>query len=54
MIPREFVWSKLSGEWKTDKLIEASTEITLNELDEKIKLMLKGQLKGRTIVKIAL
>ncbi len=49
---RELVWNKLSDEWKTDSLTETATEITLNELDEKINLMLKGQLKGRTVVRI--
>jgi len=47
---REKVWNKLSNEWKTDKLTVTVTEITLNELDEKIDLMLKGKLKGRTVV----
>ena len=52
MKTRELVWNKLSDEWKTENLTETATEITLNELDEKIKLMLKGRLKGRTIVRI--
>ena len=54
MKTRELVWNKLSDAWKTDSLTETVTEITLNELDEKIKLMLKGQLKGRTVVRIDL
>ena len=54
MTSRELVWNKLSDAWKTDSLTETVTEITLNELDEKIKLMLKGQLKGRTVVRIDL
>jgi putative YhdH/YhfP family quinone oxidoreductase len=49
---REQVWEKLSNAWKMDGLSEASTEITLNELKEKIDLMLKGKLKGRTVVKL--
>lgn len=52
MTSRELVWNKLSDAWKTDSLTETANEITLNELDEKIKLMLKGQLKGRTVVRI--
>jgi putative YhdH/YhfP family quinone oxidoreductase len=52
MKTRELVWNKLSDAWKTDSLTETATEITLNELDEKIKQMLKGQLKGRTVVRI--
>jgi len=52
MIYREKVWNKLSNEWKTDKLTDTCNEITLNELSEKIDLMLKGKLKGRTVVKM--
>ncbi|MEZ7498101.1 YhdH/YhfP family quinone oxidoreductase [Flavobacterium sp. Arc3] len=52
MTYREKVWSKLSNEWKIDSLTETCTEITLNELQEKIDLMLKGKLKGRTVVKL--
>lgn len=47
------VWHKLSNTWKTDTLSDAVTEISLNELNKKIDLMLKGQLKGRTIIKLA-
>lgn len=49
---REVVWSKLANEWKTDSLAETCTEISLSELDKKIDLMLKGKLKGRTVVKM--
>ena len=52
MAYREKVWSKLSNEWKIDKLSESCTEITLNELNEKIDIMLQGKLKGRTVVKM--
>ncbi len=51
---REKAWEKLSNEWMNDQLIETSTEISLNELKEKIDLMLKGKLKGRTVVKLDL
>ncbi|WP_117884325.1 YhdH/YhfP family quinone oxidoreductase [Aureibaculum luteum] len=50
MTYREKVWNKLSKEWKNDRLTEAADEISLNELNEKIALMLKGKLKGRTVV----
>ena len=49
---REKVWGKLANEWKTDRLTDAATEISLGELNEKIDLMLKGKLKGRTIVNL--
>ncbi len=50
MAYRERVWKKLSRDWKPDKLANICTEITLNELTEKIDLMLNGKLKGRTVL----
>lgn len=49
---REQVWNKLAKEWKLDNLEATCTTITLDELSEKLNLMLKGQLKGRTVLKI--
>lgn len=51
---REQVWGKLANEWKIDRLTNTATEINLNELQEKIDLMLKGKLKGRTVVNLNL
>jgi acrylyl-CoA reductase (NADPH) len=52
MAYREIVWNKLATEWKPDNLMDLYTEISLAELNDKIDLMLDGQLKGRTIVKL--
>ncbi|MBE0390557.1 hypothetical protein [Flavobacterium sp. PL002] len=49
---REQVWNKLAKEWKTDAFAATCNEVTLNELNKKIKLILEGKLKGRTVVKI--
>ncbi|UPO98555.1 YhdH/YhfP family quinone oxidoreductase (plasmid) [Cetobacterium somerae] len=49
---RELLWNKLSIEWKIDDLEKLSTEVTLEELNEKIELILKGENKGRVIVKL--
>ncbi|PKA96527.1 putative YhdH/YhfP family quinone oxidoreductase [Flavobacteriaceae bacterium MAR_2009_75] len=49
---REKVWLKLANEWKPDNLEDASKEITLDELNEKIDLILEGRLKGRTVVNL--
>ena len=49
---RELLWNKLSTEWKIDDLEKLSTEVTLEELNEKIELILKGENKGRVIVKL--
>jgi hypothetical protein len=48
------VWEKLSNEWKPENLADLAIEITLNELNEKIDLILKGKLKGRTILNMEL
>ena len=49
---REQVWNKLADEWKLDNLEANATTISMEELSEKLELMLKGQLKGRTIVEL--
>lgn len=53
--PMEFrsqVWDKLANEWKLDKLLAISREITLEDLEENIQQMLQGQNKGRAIVNL--
>ncbi len=47
---RQKVWDKMAHDWKPDTLMSGYDEIKLDELPQKIELMLKGQLKGRTIV----
>ncbi|SNR41714.1 putative quinone oxidoreductase, YhdH/YhfP family [Lutibacter agarilyticus] len=49
---REQVWNKLADEWKLDNLENNATTISLDELSEKLSLMLAGKLKGRTILKV--
>jgi len=49
---REQVWNKLAEAWKLDNLETNATTITMNELSEKLELMLKGKLKGRTVLKL--
>ncbi|WP_434036754.1 YhdH/YhfP family quinone oxidoreductase [Formosa sp. 4Alg 33] len=49
---RTEVWNNLASDWKISQLEDIATEITLKQVDEKIQLMLKGQLKGRTVIKI--
>jgi putative YhdH/YhfP family quinone oxidoreductase len=46
------VWNKLANDWKPKQLNETCTEIGLDEVQSKIDLMLKGQLKGRTVLAI--
>ena len=47
------IWSKLAGEWKLDKLDQIVTEISLQELDAHIELILQGRLSGRVIINLA-
>jgi len=52
MGPRLEVWEKLAGEWKLDNLEELSVEISLDEVEESIQLLLAKASKGRTVVKL--
>ncbi|MDD3717974.1 MAG: YhdH/YhfP family quinone oxidoreductase [Actinomycetota bacterium] len=52
MEPRLEVWEKLAGEWKLDNLEELSAEVSLEEVEERIQLLLAKASKGRTVVKI--
>lgn len=47
---RRQVWSQLAGAWKPVKGIAQAEECGLEGLEEKINLMLKGQIRGRTVV----
>ncbi len=50
---REQVWKRLAYDMKPSQLSATCVEITLDQLEEKIDLMLLGKLKGRTIVKLS-
>ena len=52
MGPRLQVWQRLAGPWKLDLLDEVVSECTLDTLEEKIQAILKGQVRGRTLVKL--
>ncbi len=47
---RQTVWKHLSTDWKPDALESMSTRVSLEELSPSIGQILKGQLKGRTLV----
>ncbi|MBW2589979.1 MAG: YhdH/YhfP family quinone oxidoreductase, partial [Deltaproteobacteria bacterium] len=49
---RSKVWEKLSTDWKFDMLESIYDEIFLDQLNEKIERILKGELKGRTLVNL--
>ncbi|MBU2623032.1 MAG: YhdH/YhfP family quinone oxidoreductase [Proteobacteria bacterium] len=52
MALRKEIWTKLADIWKPDMLEDLYDEISLGELDNKIAAILKGQLKGRTLVNL--
>ncbi|WP_270182879.1 NADPH:quinone oxidoreductase family protein [Alkalihalobacillus sp. CinArs1] len=48
---RTEVWSKIASEYKPSQQLEAMTnEVTINELPDVLNTILKGQVRGRTIV----
>jgi putative YhdH/YhfP family quinone oxidoreductase len=47
------IWQRIAGDWKLDVLDRLAREVTLEELDPLIEAILKGEAKGRTVVKIA-
>ena len=50
--PRQALWKKLAQDWKPLKLAEMATRITLDQLTPAIDNMLKGRLRGRTVVNV--
>jgi len=50
MTYREKVWKKLASDWKPVTLLDSYDAISLEDIDQKISLMLQGKLKGRTII----
>ncbi len=47
---RQDLWDCLAKDWKPDMPDAMITKISLNDLDESIEKILKGQIKGRTLV----
>ncbi len=54
MFLRETLWKLLSDNWKPKNLMDIYNEISLFEVDEVLKNILQGKLKGRTIVNLDL
>ena len=46
------IWEKLSGDWKLNNLDDIIDEISLNELSNKIDLMLEGKSVGRVVINL--
>jgi len=54
MTNRTKVWELLSDKWKPNHLEDTCNEITFEKIQHKIELMLKGKLRGRTVLKLTL
>ena len=52
MPPRLRLWDKLASEWKLNCLDNLTEEVTLDAVNEKIDVILKGQISGRTLVNV--
>lgn len=47
------IWERLSGPWRILGLKELVTEVSLEDLEGKIQAILKGEIVGRTVVKVS-
>ncbi len=50
---RKIIWQKLANEWKLNILEEITTECSLEGLNKKIDLILKGEITGRVLVNLS-
>ncbi|WP_287154352.1 YhdH/YhfP family quinone oxidoreductase [Candidatus Solincola tengchongensis] len=46
------VWEKMAGEWKPDNLEDFATEITLEQVEERFRLLLDKKSQGRAVVRV--
>ncbi len=49
---RNDIWQKLAGEWKPRHLEDVATEIGLEQAEEYVQKILKGEVGGRTIIRL--
>ena len=49
---RREIWRRLSQEWKLERLDMIATEISLDQLDESLELILQGKQRGRTVINL--
>lgn len=52
MVLRKKTWEKLATEWRIPEFEKTASEITLDELDQTIHMMMQRKHRGRTIVKL--
>ena len=46
------IWNRIASDWKVEQLEQLTNEITLEQLDSNIELILQGKQKGRVLVKL--
>jgi acrylyl-CoA reductase (NADPH) len=46
------IWRKLSGDWRIDGIDALTTTIGLNDVEQYVQRILKGEIVGRTVVQI--
>lgn len=49
---RQSTWKKIASDWKIPKMEQVVTEIGLDDLNQRIEMMLAGKHRGRSIVKL--
>lgn len=52
MKKRQYIWKQLATDWKIDQLETLCQEVSLDELNPLIDTILKGGIKGRTVVNL--
>ena len=53
MPTRKMIWQKLSREWKLEDLEGLASQCSLEELEPEIQRILKGRMRGRTVVRVS-
>ena len=49
---RQAIWAKLAGEWRPRQLTEVATTIGLEGVEQAVQTILRGEIVGRTVVKV--
>lgn len=49
---RQEVWGRLANEWRPEPILENAVEAPLSQLEGKFSAMMRGELRGRTIVNL--
>ena len=49
---RRGIWAKLGSDWKPNQLNDIAEEYSLDELSDRIDVILRGAVRGRTVIRI--